>query len=121
MNNKLQTITRKLEKLMICWSKVTSELANVDTKITATIQARNSVQCTVSCQSVCPSVSAVNDSVGVLIVKGDHVQSVTRGKYFERKAKTTKIIGNKAFIEYLRSKQLTWRYSSNLRKIEKQK
>ena len=61
------------------------------------------------------------DSKGELIAVGDHIETVTRGKYFERKGEVISIDHkNKTItLRYLISKKETWRKAYNVVKVSK--
>ena len=122
MNSELQRLTQRLEKLALQRSQVTTKLASVDLEIATTINARNQKQRELSVKkNTTTEKSIVTDSKGDRITIGDHVETVTRGKYYERRGEVIgiKAKNNTITIRYLSSKKETWRKSQNVRKIAK--
>ena len=73
INDNIEAITEKVETLLLRRSEVTSELSNVDKEIAEIIQDRNLIAWQLN-------FSVVKDSTGVPIIKGDYIETVTKGK-----------------------------------------
>ena len=125
MDSELQETTKQLKNLLLRRSKVSSELASIESKIASTINERDR-------RSNRPSTntkevkykkdkkkSQVKDSRGVVLVVGDEIETVIRGLYHDRKAEIIAINykDNSVTIRYLQSKKQTWRKAHNVTKL----
>ena len=109
MSEEIEQLVTKLEKLRIQRSKAVTELATINNEITTTLKASIVKKCT----ATIPPIEARN-SAGILLLKGDIVETITTRKYHEIKAKVLSICGDTFTIQYLRSKKETWRKERNL-------
>ena len=119
MDSELQEIIQRLDKLVLQRSQITNELSSVDAEIASTIVKRNNKQRELSAKT--KEKGLAKDSKGELIAVGDHIETVTRGKYFERKGEVISIDHkNKTItLRYLISKKETWRKAYNVVKVSK--
>ena len=92
MDQELQQIISRLDKLVLQRSEITSKLASVDAKIALAIKERNRKQKEPSTKKKSAKAKRVlTDSPGEGLVIGDTIETVTRGKYFERKGEVINI------------------------------
>ena len=122
MDSELQEIIQQLDKLVLQRSQITNELSSVDAEIASTIVKRNHKQRELSAKrSTTKEKGLAKDSKGELIAVGYHIETVTRGKYFERKGEVISIDHkNKTItLRYLISKKETWRKAYNVVKVSK--
>ena len=125
MDSELQETTKQLKNLLLRRSKVSSELANIDSEIASTINERDrrpnrpSTNTKEVKYKKDKKKSQVKDSRGVVLEVGDKVETVTRGLYHDRKAEIIAINykDNSVTIRYLQIKKQTWRKAHNVTKL----
>ena len=122
MDLELQNLAKRLEKLVLQRSQITTELASVDKEIAAAIIDRNNKQRELSLKKAATTQRPiVIDSQGDRIDIGDHVETLTRGKYYEQRGRVVALDAKKGTvtIRYISSKQETWRKGHNVRRTSK--
>ena len=125
MDSELQETTKQLKNLLLRRSKVSSELASIDSEIASTINERDrrpnrpSTNTKEVKYKKDKKKSQVKDSRGVVLVVGDKIETVTRGLYYDCKAEIIAINykDNSVTIRYLQSKKYTWRKVHNVTKL----
>ena len=122
MDLELQNLAKRLEKLVLQRSQITTELASVDKEIAAAIIDRNNKQRELSLKKAATTQRPiVIDSQGDRIDIGDHVETLTRGKYYEKRGRVIALDAKKGTvtIRYISSKKETWRKGYNVRRTSK--
>ena len=121
MSEEINRLITKLEKLHIQRSKLVTELATVDDEISTTLEAlivrKRALKSSERKHTKPSSQAEARYSTGVILLKGDIVETVTVGKYQEVKSKVCLINGDKVTIQYLQSKKETWCKAKNLSKV----
>ena len=121
MGEEWHTLIKKLKNLRIQRTEVVTELASVDHEIAVTLDAATKGKQELIRGGDNPvtmiSSQTVRDSVGEPLFKGDIVETITKGKYFEWTAKILDIKEEIVTFEYLKCKKSSWRKPTNLLKL----